>query len=325
MIKLLRKARTDREGFTLAETLVVIVILVALAAISVPIFLNQQEKAQDAATQSTVASLASGLATSLHSDANSVMSGVNGGGVTDIELVSQTGTVQMNPDGSEVFASNVPMSWCVSKEAPISGKIFVLTSFTASVTGRNTPYPAQSNCSSAIDQPASAPSDPGDPGVPGPVTNFSAICQLGGNGYLGTPDGWTKYVNAVNDRFGGDEAAARAGGVEFPARLSDFETYVYLSWDLPEYAATSPVVSWDTYALATGWDPNDPVYRNPPDAGGLPGPDFQIDYQDPGFTNGIAIIPHFADGTVGQPEFHRWTTEIDRTLANPAGCNVVPL
>lgn len=45
----------NAQGFTLVELLVVVVIIVALAAIAVPIFLNQKDKAQDAAAESEIA------------------------------------------------------------------------------------------------------------------------------------------------------------------------------------------------------------------------------------------------------------------------------
>ena len=53
MLHKLRKRAQDEQGFTLIELLVVILIIGILAAIAIPSFLNQREKAQDTEAKTT--------------------------------------------------------------------------------------------------------------------------------------------------------------------------------------------------------------------------------------------------------------------------------
>jgi len=54
MLSLIRKRMKGEKGFTLIELLVVIIIIAILAAIAIPTFLGQRQKAQDAAAKSLI-------------------------------------------------------------------------------------------------------------------------------------------------------------------------------------------------------------------------------------------------------------------------------
>ena len=58
MFRKIREAQQNEEGFTLIELLVVVIIIGILAAIAIPAFLNQRERAYQAELTSTVRNVA---------------------------------------------------------------------------------------------------------------------------------------------------------------------------------------------------------------------------------------------------------------------------
>lgn len=135
MKDMIKKVREDREGFTLAELLIVVAIIAVLVAIAIPVFNSQLEKSREAVDLANIraayAECASSVLTNDSKDGYSKQVEIKqtvDGWVSSPDKIAGTLDVTTDPVGSALGTSNKTVYVEVSK----NGTLSLATSKTAS-------------------------------------------------------------------------------------------------------------------------------------------------------------------------------------------------
>ena len=129
MLARIRKAMEEREeGFTLIELLVVIIIIGILAAIAIPVFLNQRKKGYDAQAKSDLRNFASAEETYFTDQQKyGTMANITTG--TGAQSIKLSGGTTVHVYLASDPASTSPQTWCAtSTNASGSGATYVYES-----------------------------------------------------------------------------------------------------------------------------------------------------------------------------------------------------
>lgn len=125
------QARKDEEGFTLIELLVVIIIIGILAAIAIPVFLNQRAKGWDSAVKADLRNAATAQETYLTD--NGVYSvetpavGGTGGELGDVGFKYSPATNYDGGIAAITVDANTNQDYCLEATSA-SGKVFSYSS-----------------------------------------------------------------------------------------------------------------------------------------------------------------------------------------------------
>ncbi|MGN8245514.1 type II secretion system protein [Cellulomonas soli] len=135
MIARIRKSMNEKDqGFTLIELLVVMIIIGILAAIAIPVFLNQRKKAEDSAAKADVSTLGKEIATYFvdwdgtttpvvtSSSGKYAIAAGTGGTATNIGNASKKVVLG---DGVEILGAAADTTWCIDVTNPSGDKAVV--------------------------------------------------------------------------------------------------------------------------------------------------------------------------------------------------------
>ncbi|MCR6647350.1 MAG: prepilin-type N-terminal cleavage/methylation domain-containing protein [Cellulomonas sp.] len=117
MIARIRKSMQEKDqGFTLIELLVVMIIIGILAAIAIPVFLNQRKKAEDSAAKADVSTLGKEIATYFvdWDGATAVTAGITAPPNAKLQVNGEdVGNASKNVEFGNLTGASDDQGWCV--------------------------------------------------------------------------------------------------------------------------------------------------------------------------------------------------------------------